>query len=127
MNYEALIRNITINHARNRGELVVWYKDPITGKRRCYYADGFDEVNWTIYEFHGCDWHGCHICHTDPNEVNPRVESGATYGELLHQTLAREAHLRRMGYGLVVKWSHEWDDMHVAVAEPGFDIESVQE
>ena len=50
-------KNIHIKHAENRGE------------RRIdnYLVDGYDEVNNTVYEFHGCYWHG-HFCTSNYDE-----------------------------------------------------------
>ena len=31
-------------------------------KRLEYWVDGFDEITWTIYEFHGCYYHSCPVC-----------------------------------------------------------------
>jgi len=45
--------NIHINHACNGGEVT----------RGKYFLDGYDTTNNTIYEFHGCFWHGCLVCH----------------------------------------------------------------
>ena len=45
-------KNISIQHAENGGEYRI----------NNYKVDGYDEANNTVYEFHGCHWHG-HPCH----------------------------------------------------------------
>ena len=43
-----------IRHAENFGE----YSIPGTK----FKVDGYDEKTNTVYEFHGCFWHGCDKC-----------------------------------------------------------------
>ena len=50
-------KSINIRHAENGGE----------NRIDNYLVDGFDEENNTVYEFHGCFWHG-HACGTNYNE-----------------------------------------------------------
>ena len=47
-------KDIDIRHAENGGEYRI----------DNYLVDGFDEKNNTVYEFHGCFWHG-HACGTN--------------------------------------------------------------
>ncbi len=51
--------NIKIRHALNGGEKV------ILGKK----VDGYSKETNTVYQFHGCFWHGCSKCF-DPNTIN---------------------------------------------------------
>ena len=60
------------------------------GKRR---VDGWCAETRTAYQFHGCFWHGCPKCHTDPEETNKL--NGKTMAELLANTKAHTAYLRR--------------------------------
>lgn len=90
--------NGDIMHAGNVGE----YRIP--GTR--YSVDGFDSNTSppTIYEFHGTFWHG----HPDFYPADKQHPCGdKTFGELYAATLARENHLRELGYNLVVVWEHE--------------------
>lgn len=48
-------REKSIRHAKNGGEV----------RLGNFTVDGYDEVNNTVYEFHGCYWHGCPICYPD--------------------------------------------------------------
>ena len=60
--------------------------------------DGYDEVNSTVYEYHGCFWHG-HPCHTSHEN-----ESWIT-------TIQREQEIRDAGFNLVTTTSCEWKEM----------------
>ena len=51
LEWEAQERGVTIRHATNGGEVFIGGRDiPV---------DGFDRANQTIYQFHGCLYHGC--------------------------------------------------------------------
>ena len=56
-------------------------------------VDGWCAETHTAYQFHGCFWHGCPKCHTDPEETNKL--NGKTMAELLANTKAHTAYLRR--------------------------------
>ena len=47
-------------------------------------VDGWCAETRTAYQFHGCFWHGCPKCHTDPEETNPKNNN--TMAELLADT-----------------------------------------
>ena len=55
-----------IMHAENGGE----YNIPNTP----YLVDGFCRETNTIYEFHGCYWHGC-LCQGDRNKLNSKAHA----------------------------------------------------
>ena len=48
-----------IKHARNGGE------QTIMAGNDTHFVDGFDPILNTVYEFHGCLWHGCPSCFKD--------------------------------------------------------------
>ena len=48
-----------IQHVRNGGEKL------IPAGPEAYHVDGFDSHTNTVYEFHGCLFHGCRRCHKD--------------------------------------------------------------
>ena len=70
-------------------------------------VDGFDKETKTIYEFHGCYFHGHDKCYNS-EEINPL--KGCTMGSLYKKTIERETKLRELGYKLVSKWEC---DFHV--------------
>lgn len=86
-----------IQHAKNTGE----YKIPGTN----WYADGYCAATNTIYEFHGCFWHGCpkHFARESINAISKRK-----FGELYDSTIYRESIIRKLGYNLVVIWECEY-------------------
>ena len=85
LEYLMRTNDIDIRHAENGGEYRI----------DNYMVDGFDEKNNTVYEFHGCFWHG-HACGTNYNE------------EKWNQTLEREQAIREAGYNLVTITSCQW-------------------
>ena len=68
-------------------------------------VDGWCAETRTAYQFHGCVWHGCPKCHTDPEETNPK--NNKTMAELLANTKAHTAYLRRH-VKVVEMWECAW-------------------
>ena len=68
-------------------------------------VDGWCAETRTAYQFHGCFWHGCPKCHTDPEETNPK--NNKTMAELLANTKAHTAYLRRH-VKVVEMWECTW-------------------
>ena len=58
-------------------------------------VDGYDRANNTVYEFHGCFWHG-HPCHH-----NADLKKSS-------KTLERDKAIKAAGYDLVTMTSCEW-------------------
>ena len=56
-------------------------------------VDGWCAETRTAYQFHGCFWHGCPKCHTDPEETNPK--NNKTMATLLADTKKHTTYLRR--------------------------------
>ena len=113
LEWEAKKRGIYIHHARcgHGGER------QILGAR----VDGYHPESKTVFQFHGCLWHGCEKCYpkdrqglvqqnTRQGKVIPRLDtekqpmSRKTAYEL---TLQRTQFLRKNGYRVVEKWEHE--------------------
>ena len=70
-------------------------------------VDGYDPVNKTVYQFHGCHWHGCPRCFSSERERQQVVRENCTREEAYETTLQRDAKIREAGYELVVRWEHE--------------------
>ena len=68
-------------------------------------VDGWCAETRTAYQFHGCFWHGCPKCHTDPEETNKL--NGKTMAELLANSKAHTAYLRRH-VKVVEMWECDW-------------------
>ena len=70
-------------------------------------VDGYDPVNKTVYQFHGCHWHGCSRCFSTETQRKQKVHNSGTREKNYERTLEREAQIREAGYDLVVRWEHE--------------------
>jgi len=72
-------------------------------------VDGYVEATRTVYQFHGCYWHGCTVCFPNQTayEKNKRVEFNQRWCE----TQRRTARLLAEGYTVVEMWEHDWDAM----------------
>ena len=98
LKYISIKENSFIKHAKNGGEYKV---GP-------YLVDGINEVTKTIYEFHGCFWHGCPKCYKC-DTWNPIKR------ELMYSTNKR--HLSRIknitenmkNYKIIEKWECEFE------------------
>lgn len=98
---DTLIPGITgdfIRHASNGGEV------RLSG---CL-VDGYDETTRTVYEFHGCLWHGCTRCYPKRWQSS-HAHPDRTFAELRENTTRKEEKLIAAGMSLVVIWECEWD------------------
>lgn len=68
-------------------------------------VDGYCAATKTVYQFHGCFWHGCVKCY-DPTLVNRKNRH--TMGDLYMRTKRRTQQLRDAGYRVVEMWECEW-------------------
>ena len=68
-------------------------------------VDGWCAETHTAYQFHGCFWHGCPKCHTDPEETNPK--NNKTMATLLADTKKHTTYLRRH-VKVVEMWECDW-------------------
>ena len=113
LEWEAKQRGIHIHHARcgHGGER------HILGSR----VDGYHPETKTVFQYHGCFWHGCKQCYpearrgtvsrvNDQGYIVTRLDSQGNplkrkdaYG----LTLMRTQFLRDSGYTVVEKWEHE--------------------
>ena len=84
-----------IEHAENGGE------HTIKGRLK---ADGYNPKTNTIYEFHGCYWHGCPKCYKDRDTI---IRSNKSREKVYQDTLKKEQKIKDLGYNLHVCWEHE--------------------
>ena len=88
----------TIAHAGNRGEHLIDH-----GPLRRFRVDGYDANTRTVYEFHGCFYHGC-ITHF-PNRLQRHpYHEGKTLGEVREATATKIQQLRDLGYRVIEMW-----------------------
>ena len=93
MNYLMETESVHILHKRNHiSEVRV---DP-------YLVDGYDPNMRTVYEFHGCYFHGCSHCKKDQDDLGKEPK--------MH-TDTKEKYLRNKGYNLKIIWEHEFKSM----------------
>ena len=71
------------------GERCVTYT--VMGEEKEIIVDGYDPESSTIYQFHGCKWHGC-PCQGVPND--PRYK----------RTLERDDFIRDLGCNVISVW-----------------------
>ena len=88
-----------LQHARNQGE----FRIPGT----CYTVDGYDATTRTVYEFHGCYWHGCPRCHPQRQETHARLLD-RTMEDAYRTTQTKVRSLRVRGYTVVEMWECDW-------------------
>ena len=144
LEWEAKNRGIHIHHARcgHGGER------KILGAR----VDGYHQESKTVFQFHGCLWHGCEKCY--PEERQKPVQQKTRQGKVITRldtkkksmnrktayelTLKRTQDLRQEGYRVVEKWEHEkptpWANTHCPKVETEtyphaivYDFESYQD
>ncbi|CAL2047011.1 unnamed protein product [Caenorhabditis brenneri] len=97
-------QGIHIQHKLNGSEKMIKLT---TGES--FFVDGYDKATNTVYEIHGCFYHGCPKC-TNPTMIHPLrkdVENKAIYDSTMH----REKRIREEGYEMVVWWEHEVQEM----------------
>jgi hypothetical protein len=100
LKYIAEKENIFIQHACNGGEFSIM-KDGKSIK-----VDGYCEKTRTIYQFHGCYFHGCPACY-DPLTINKVSHKSTKF--LYKRTTDIDNFLKQKGYTLITIWEHEFD------------------
>ncbi|CAH3104137.1 unnamed protein product [Porites lobata] len=92
---------IFIRHQMNNTEKRI-------GERRLP-VDGFHGPSQTVFQFHGCWWHG-HNCYlTKGKEINEKRKK--PMAELREETTANSKYIRDQGYNLVEMWECQWRRM----------------
>ena len=104
LEYEPKQRGVNIHHHRcgHGGERT------ILGCK----VDGYHPERQTIFQYHGCHWHGCPDCFPNPDErafVLSRTRNGCeiTRDDAYQMTHNISDFLRRNGYTVVERWEHE--------------------
>ena len=92
---EKLGKHIHHKMCGHGGEREVTVK--IGEKDYCYPVDGYESESNTVYQYHGCKWHG-HTCLE--SRTNREVKRYCS-------TMALDAHIVRNGYNLVKVWECE--------------------
>ena len=90
---------VYVQHSGNGGE----YRIPNTH----WFVDGHCADTNTVYEFHGCFWHGCPNCYPVRNETHLRLCDRTMY-DVYEKTQQRTGAIRARGYNVVEMWECEW-------------------
>lgn len=91
--------NVNIVHQFNGAEKII-------GDRRLP-VDGWDQNTRTVYQFHGCYWHG-HECMRGHMRGRERAEAERVSRRRRESTEAGAMYIRRLGFNLVEIWECEW-------------------
>jgi hypothetical protein len=99
--------NIFIIHAENKGEHSIQYKCKRTNTVKRIVVDGYHKESRTVYEYHGCYFHGHPPKHClkkgyPSDQVNTKVKK--TFGDLCKKTIRREKIIKSLGYTLITIW-----------------------
>ncbi|GFR60792.1 novel protein similar to DNA polymerases [Elysia marginata] len=98
--------NITIRHKLNS-------KDKQLGARRIR-VDGWNAENNTVYQFHGCFFHG-HECHKTEGCGDVNLVSGKSFQKLRERTAEITQYLREeVGVKVIEMYECEWEEMKEA-------------
>jgi len=74
------------------------------GKMKSSPVDGYHHETRTVWQFHGCPFHGCPKCFPGRQEV---ITDGKTAEQLYQATVDRTASLRKRGYRVIEAWGCE--------------------
>ena len=118
---EAAIRKIHIHHATcgHGGErwVPIYYRHGSEKSVVQYPVDGYNHETKTVFQYHGCYWHGCRKCF--PNDRNKIItHHGQTIEDRFKTTVARTQKLRAAGYHVVEAWSCEVGKININLPKP---------
>jgi G:T-mismatch repair DNA endonuclease (very short patch repair protein) len=101
LQYQGWILGIQIQHSQNEKEFRVGqHSIPV---------DGYCPSTNTVFQFHGCYWHG-HKCHkTRDVDMKEHPSKKQTFVEILASTLKKEEYIQKLGYNLIRIWECEWE------------------
>ena len=69
-------------------------------------VDGYNPETKTVFQYHGCYWHGCRKCY--PNDRDRIIDrNDKTREDLFKATKRRTGFLRKAGYNVVEAWACE--------------------
>ncbi|KAL9952108.1 hypothetical protein ACROYT_G039315 [Oculina patagonica] len=117
MEWLLYVGNVT--HARNGGEAVI----PVAGKR--VHVDGLSTDEKTVYEFHGCFYHGCPTCFPQRDKKHSKLD-GRSMRDAYESTLDKTASLREAGYEVIEMWECEWNEKKRTDADVGAYVKSLR-
>ena len=105
---EAALRKIHIHHAAcgHGGERWV-ERAPV---------DGYNHETKTVFQYHGCHWHGCRKCYPyDRNRIITHHDQ--TREDRFKATVERTQNLRAAGYHVIEAWSCEVGEINIKLPQ----------
>ena len=105
---EAALRKIHIHHAAcgHGGER--WVESaPV---------DGYNHETKTVFQYHGCYWHGCRKCF--PYDRNRLINKNQTLEDRFKATVQRTQKLLAAGYRVIEAWSCEVGKININLPKP---------
>lgn len=100
LEYVSVKTGKTIRHRLNGGEHSIGQHGiPVDGM--CFKTN-------TVYQFHGCYWHG-HCCGNHKGgefDIHPQKQE--TFGNLRKSTELKDEYIQSLGYNLTIMWECEW-------------------
>jgi G:T-mismatch repair DNA endonuclease (very short patch repair protein) len=72
--------------------------------KRCS-VDGFDSRTNTIFQYHGCYWHGCLNCFPNRLKINRKEK---TFQECYERTTKLKNECLEYGYNYIEMWECKW-------------------
>ena len=106
-----------LQHVGNAGE----YHVPGTP----FTVDGFHFETNTVYEFHGCFWHGCPKCYPVRHEKHLRLYD-RTMQDVYEKTQAEIATIREKGYNVHEMWECQWSQLKQIQPEVQTYVDTLQ-
>ena len=93
---------IRLQHVANQGEYLI--------PNSRYTVDGYDAQTNTVYELHGCFWHGCPECYPNRSESHRRLED-RPMDEVYSCTQKKLQFQRDKSYNVIETSECEWSKM----------------
>ena len=80
-------------------------------------VDGYNHETRTVFQYHGCHWHGCRKCY--PNDRNKIIaHNNQTREDRFNATVERTKALRAAGYHVIEAWACEVGEIDVELPRP---------
>ena len=76
--------------------------------RKEVFVDGYHPLTNTVYEFMGCNFHGCLKCHPHRRTIKCYCHPDRTVEEVYEATLKKVEDLKASGYRVIVKWECDY-------------------
>ena len=91
-----------VRHVGNGGE------QKVLTPAEAMFVDGFDETTKTVYEFHGCFYHGCIKCFPNNRHRKHNCHPDRTILEIYEATQRKIQMLQQAGYTVIEMWECEF-------------------